>query len=77
MSRVDIEDTGPGIAKDQMERIFEPFTLGDMSATRTHEGSGLGLPISRHLAQLLGGDLVVDSTPGKGSSFQLTIAPSA
>ena len=77
MIRFDIEDTGPGIAKDQMERIFEPFTLGDMSATRTHEGSGLGLPISRHLAQLLGGDLVVDSTPGKGSSFQLTIAPSA
>lgn len=77
MVRFDIEDTGPGIAEDQIERIFEPFTLGDMSATRTHEGSGLGLPISRHLAQLLGGNLVVDAKPGEGSKFQLTIAPSA
>ena len=76
MVRFDIADTGPGIAPDQVERIFEPFTLGDMSATRTHEGSGLGLPISRHLAQLLGGDLVVESKPGQGSRFQLTIDPS-
>ena len=74
--RFDIEDTGPGIAEDQIERIFEPFTLGDMSTTRTHEGTGLGLPISRHLAQLLGGNLVVESTLGHGSSFQLTIDPS-
>ncbi|MEO2169443.1 MAG: ATP-binding protein, partial [bacterium] len=40
--RFDIEDTGPGIADDQIERIFEPFVLGDMSTTRTHEGTGLG-----------------------------------
>jgi signal transduction histidine kinase len=73
--RFDIEDTGPGIAEDQLERIFEPFTLGDMSTTRTHEGTGLGLPISRHLAQLLGGDLLVESQPGQGSNFQLTIDP--
>ena len=73
--RFDIEDTGPGIAADQIDRIFEPFTLGDMSTTRTHEGTGLGLPISRHLAQLLGGDLVVESRLGQGSNFQLTIDP--
>jgi signal transduction histidine kinase len=73
--RFDIEDTGPGIADDQIERIFEPFVLGDMSATRTHEGTGLGLPISRHLAMLLGGDLQANSTVGIGSVFSLTIDP--
>lgn len=75
--RFEIEDTGPGIADDQLERIFEPFTLGDMSSTRKHEGTGLGLPISRHLAELLGGDLAVRSSFGSGSTFLLTIDPAA
>lgn len=73
--RFDIEDTGPGIGDDMIESIFEPFVLGDMSTTRTHEGTGLGLPISRHLAELLGGELRASSKVGRGSVFSLTIDP--
>lgn len=75
--RFEIEDTGPGIAESDLDRIFEPFILGDMSTTRTHEGTGLGLPISRHLAELLGGSLDVESKLGTGSKFRLTIDPVA
>jgi len=73
---VHVTDTGRGIAADQRERVFQPFVQVDASLTRTQEGVGLGLAISRDLARGMGGDLTVESTPGVGSTFTLTL-PSA
>ena len=66
-----VEDTGIGIAPDQVERIFEPFVQVDSGYTRRHGGAGLGLAISRRFARWMGGDLTVESTPGAGSAFTL------
>jgi len=70
--RIEVEDTGPGIAPEARERIFEAFCQADGSTTRHHSGAGLGLTIARQLARLMGGDLGVESTPGEGSRFWLT-----
>ena len=66
-----VEDTGGGIAPEQIERIWEAFVQVDQSRTRRFGGSGLGLTISRHLARLMGGEITVHSTPELGSSFVL------
>jgi signal transduction histidine kinase len=68
-----VTDTGPGIPPDFLDRIFEPFTQVDSTHTRAKGGTGLGLPVSRRLARLLGGDLLVVSTLGEGSQFTATI----
>ena len=68
-----VRDTGRGIPADQQARVFEPFVQVDARLTRTHEGVGLGLAISRDLARGMGGDLTVESTPGVGSTFTLTL----
>ena len=73
---VHIEDTGPGIPENDLERIFEPFTQVDASATRRIGGTGLGLAVSRHLAEMMGGSIRVTSEPGKGSRFTFAL-PSA
>lgn len=65
----EVSDTGIGIAPEQAESIFEPFTQGDESSTRRHGGAGLGLAVSRRLAQAMGGELLVESEPGRGSRF--------
>ncbi|MEJ2502066.1 MAG: ATP-binding protein, partial [Gemmatimonadota bacterium] len=67
-----VEDTGVGIPGDRLEEIFEPFIQVDRNPyTRTHEGTGLGLGISRRLARMMGGDVTVESEPGAGSTFTL------
>src|SRR5690606_37083433 len=69
MLRIDVQDTGIGIPLRAQEHIFERFAQVDESATRRHGGTGLGLAIARQLANLMGGLLLVDSTPGVGSCF--------
>jgi signal transduction histidine kinase len=66
-----IADTGPGMSQADVGRIFDPFTQLDQSLTRSKGGTGLGLPVSRKLAHLLGGDLLVDSVLGTGTRFTL------
>jgi len=68
-----VRDTGIGIAADKLAAIFEPFVQVRADLTRTAEGTGLGLAISRDLARGMGGDLAVESTPGAGSAFTLTL----
>lgn len=69
-------DTGIGIFKEQIDHLFESFTQAEQSTTRQFGGTGLGLAISKKLSRLMGGDIVVDSSPGKGSNFSLTIPAS-
>ncbi len=68
-----VADTGVGIAPDKLDRIFESFTQADNSTTREYGGTGLGLTISRRLAQALGGQLWAQSQVGIGSRFHLTL----
>ncbi|MEI6155550.1 MAG: ATP-binding protein, partial [Deltaproteobacteria bacterium] len=68
-----IEDTGIGIAEDDLPYIFDEFRQVDGTSSRRHEGTGLGLAIARKAARMLGGDIAVASTPGTGSTFTLTL----
>jgi signal transduction histidine kinase len=67
--RIVVSDNGPGIAPEHQESIFEKFHQLDSSVTRAHSGTGLGLPISRDLCQMLGGSIRLESELNKGSSF--------
>ncbi len=71
--RFDVEDTGIGIVPDKHESIFASFTQADGSHTRKYGGAGLGLTITKQLAELLGGDVFCTSEAGKGSVFSLVI----
>jgi len=68
-----VRDTGIGIAEDRLESIFEPFVQVDGGYTRTSQGTGLGLTISRTFARAMGGDVCVSSVPGEGSAFTLSL----
>jgi signal transduction histidine kinase/DNA-binding response OmpR family regulator len=70
-SWVRVDDTGPGISSELMNRLFEPFVQGDGALTREQGGTGLGLAISRRLARLMGGDVTVRTEVGEGASFTL------
>ncbi|MCA9269452.1 MAG: response regulator, partial [Planctomycetales bacterium] len=72
--RIDVIDTGVGIAADRLESVFEPFVQADNTITRRFGGTGLGLSISRNIAEALGGSLRVASEVGKGTVFTLEIA---
>ncbi|MBI5899222.1 MAG: PAS domain S-box protein [Rhodocyclales bacterium] len=70
--RFEVEDSGPGIPPDTLDRLFAAFEQGDVSTTRIHGGTGLGLAITRRLARLMGGDAGASSVPGQGSIFWFT-----
>ncbi len=69
-----VADTGVGLGGEQLAKLFEPFVQADSSTTREFGGTGLGLSIVRRLAQVMGGDVVVESAPGVGSVFTVTLA---
>ena len=69
----EVQDTGPGMEPHLLHTIFEPFRQIDGTSTRNHDGSGLGLAISHQFATLCQAALTVESTPGKGSTFRLTL----
>jgi signal transduction histidine kinase len=69
--RIDVTDTGLGIPEDQIAQMFEPFVRGDSEQTGGASGAGLGLSISRRLAEMMSGTITVESAPGRGTMFTL------
>jgi PAS domain S-box-containing protein len=70
---IEVVDTGIGIAAEQQGRLFQPFVQADNLATREYEGTGLGLAITKHLVELLGGEISFESTLNRGSAFRVKI----
>ena len=71
--KIEVEDTGIGLTKEEICKLFKPFSQADVSTTRKYGGTGLGLSITKQLCKLMKGDIWVKSTPGKGSVFSCTI----
>ena len=70
---IGVVDTGTGISKPGMDRLFMPFQQVDFALTKKHEGTGLGLYLSRKIAALLHGDIIAKSSPGEGSEFTFVL----
>ncbi len=70
---IEVEDTGPGIPPEKQKHIFEPFRQGEEGPTRRYKGSGLGLSIVKQLVELMHGEIHLQSTPGKGSTFTVVL----
>ena len=80
--RFDVSDTGVGMTDEQLGRLFQAFSQADASTTKRFGGTGLGLAITKHFCTMLGGDVTVESSPGKGSTFTIrlpdqSVAPAA
>ena len=71
--RISVADSGIGIKKEDLEKLFRPFTQVETGLTRKYEGTGLGLSISKRLVNLMGGTVDVESEPGRGSTFSFTV----
>jgi len=71
--RFEVKDSGIGIDPAQIERLFESFSQADSSTTRRFGGTGLGLAITKHLTEMMGGEITVTSMPGRGSTFSVTL----
>ncbi|MCC2662124.1 MAG: two-component hybrid sensor and regulator [Geminicoccaceae bacterium] len=69
----DVADTGIGMTREQLERLFLAFSQAGATTSRDHGGTGLGLAITRHFCRLLGGDVTAESTPARGSTFTMTL----
>ena len=67
--RFSVADTGLGMTPEQLGRLFQAFSQADASTTKRFGGTGLGLAITKHFCTMLGGDVTVESMPGKGSTF--------
>ena len=68
-----MSDTGVGMTTEQLGRLFQAFSQADASTTKRFGGTGLGLAITKHFCTMLGGDVTVESTPGKGSTFTIRL----
>ena len=71
--RFEVADTGIGMDAEALRRIFTPFAQADASIIQRYGGTGLGLPISQQLVALMGGEIIVESTPGAGSVFRFEL----